>query len=329
MKIQGQLVPPVTTATSAFQQRTVDWVQKKVSALKQEFQSHVTESTKQIKYYIHQYEMDWYLGPFVNSVLTTETPPLLRFTLQTFLAHPQIVYFNKLYEAGTFSKIYEGKLSIYNFIKSECKNLGDIKALTNIFSTLTTGLKFAIIGPLLAYCTAYAFSEMLNGFASTIVTNILKTLLAYMLFQFQNLKHLSIFYALLPTMCIAGSIRGFIFYYASVFFKDLNFDSKNIFYFSMIVRHIFEPQVKKIEKFDFSQFIIGNETISKIVSTMMTGLKLATYTALCAYFTSLLFSELSNTKLHGLKASGYDPLSTNLTYMSPLNFELNLSLSNI
>lgn len=219
-------------------------------------------SVKQIDYYSLQYKIGLFIDPIV-SPLFSNTPPLVRFAVTTFLAHPQIVYFNRIWDKGVLSSIWRGNLNGYEFIKSEISGLKDQKIQRQILESLLAAYKAAIIGPLITYWTLCFLPSTLDPMVHCMQGNVIRTIMAYVIFQCN--PNLSTLYKLLPMMLIAGSFRGIIFFSASEYFKNLGFDGKNVFYLSMIVRCIFEGEVKKVEKMDLNklyQFLTRNFSAS-------------------------------------------------------------------
>lgn len=216
--------------------------------------SYKSELYRLINPYHQMYLIDIYMGPIVSKLLPT-CPPLLRFTVQALLAHPQLVYFNRLKEEGVLDKIWNGELSfLKEFFVREFRSIFAPETRIKIAFTLVMALKCAFIGPFLAYLGARFLSETCGPLVTTIMVSIAKGILSYIIFQ--NIHDFPVI--LIPTILIAGTIRGVIYFRAAEIFKDLRFEGGDTFYLATGVRQTFEPAVKRLEKTDISQFLLRN-----------------------------------------------------------------------
>ncbi len=221
------------------------------SVIRKEFNSHIRESSKKIEYFLQQYQIDCCLNPLSNLLLPREHH-LIHATFQVFIGYPMIFCFNKLQERDIFSKIWEQELNLSDFIKSEICNLSNIEVQSKIYSIMIKAIECAFLGPFFAYLGLCILPEAFGGLINAMILSIVKSIIICIFFQ-QTKEPINF-----PMLSVAGSIRGAIFYYASVYFKSLQYNAKDVFYFSIIVRYFFEPQIKKIEKLSVNQFLTRN-----------------------------------------------------------------------
>lgn len=112
------------------------------------------------------------------------------------------------------------------------------------------GIKEAIIGPALAYWFTLVIPTQYSLLTIYLIKCIIRSIAIRILFPSENDTALELF-RFLPGLMLAGSIRGFIMHRVDVLLQDYRLSDNDIFNWSMIVRYIFEPQVKKCENFSF------------------------------------------------------------------------------
>lgn len=254
MKINHSPIDKIHKDTRIFSSslfsRIIECVQQD-SSIGKKFKSHLKESYDKIEYFLQQYQIDCFLNPLVFPLLPN-SHPLIHSTIQVFFGYAPIIYFNKLQERHIFSKIWERELNLSDFIKSEFFNLSSTEVQSKIRSIMVKAIECAFLGPFFAYLGLCILPIAFGGLINAIILSIAKSIIIYIFFQ-QTREPINF-----PMLSVAGSIRGAIFYYATVLFKSLQYNAKDVFYFSIIVRYFFEPQIKKIEKLSLNQFLTRN-----------------------------------------------------------------------
>ncbi|OAI50232.1 hypothetical protein AYO37_00330 [Opitutia bacterium SCGC AG-212-L18] len=210
---------------------------EKIPPFNKEIRQHLFESKKGIEYYAFQYSINLFLDP-ISSSLLPNMEHLMRATLQTFLTYPIMTYFNNLWDKN-----------INNIQSNEAttKNLREI---------LLCGLKTAYIGPGVALWAKYALPPALGEFINCLIANMIRNTTAYVFFH--DIKDIKTFCSILPSILIVGAIGGVIFFYASSTFQNSGFNPRDCFYLSMMVKRLFDPQIKKIEKLTIDQLLTRN-----------------------------------------------------------------------
>lgn len=235
MKIKSpQKYDQVNTSTiSTFCERIVEWAQ-------------TNETFKRCDYFRQQYIIEFYLAPQISALLPN-TAPLLRFTLSGTIIHPMIAYYNELQKKGILSEIYEKNLPLLEFVKSEYLSLSSRETQLKVISTIAEGFKQAMMGPFLTYLGISILPKAYGALINAVLISIVKSIISYLFFQNTNIQ------VPLILMLITGSLRGAIYYEASVFFDFLRFESGDVFYLSMWVRQLFEPILKTLEKLNITE----------------------------------------------------------------------------
>lgn len=206
----------------------------KKSEFKQGLHGHICESWKQIEYYGLEYQMHWFLDP-IGIYLLPNSELLIRFTLQSFLAYPLIIYFNRFWD----------------------KSIGtpqDPKLQKSIRDVLIRGLACSYVGPALACWAKYTLPSIFDGLTHCLITNMLKSATAYHFFH--SASNTESFLSILPLIFASGAIGGAIFFYASLMLENSGFNGKDVFYLSMMTRKLFDPQIKKLEGLTINQLLM-------------------------------------------------------------------------
>lgn len=210
--------------------------------------AYANELYRLIDPYRKMYLTDFYLNPIFNTLLPNYHP-LLRFTFQLLIANPQIAYYNSLIERDIIAKICSAELDISEFIKSEFLDvIHNAETREKVISTFIFAIKCAFIGPFLAYLGVCLIPESWGTLINAIIVSVIKSIMSYIFFQ--NIHDI-------PAMVlITGTIRGIIFHHASVFFKESDYGSGDIFYLATGVRQVAEPAVKRLEKIDIKSQLL-------------------------------------------------------------------------
>lgn len=248
----GAQFSPFTFSSSVSQNSLFSrFVEKAYSPFyKAELDSHIKESCEKVDYYILQYFTTWILDPLIDP-LAPNASVLILACPKTFIAHFFIVYFNELQNEKVFSRIYRGEIGLCAFIKEQVQSLHDPIVRESITDTLIIALKTVIVGPFFTYC---ALSSGYSILVLSIINNMVRSIAIYMLFSKER-KDIYSLIPHLPGLLLAGAIRGAIMGAVTVLMTGYGANGKDIFYWSMVIRYLFEPQVRKVEEIKFPQLL--------------------------------------------------------------------------
>lgn len=182
----------------------------------QELKSHAKQSCEQLEYYSKQWCSFRVLSPIIDPICYNT---FYSMAIQTIITHPFLIR----------------------------------KDQTSIDSIIE-GVRIALIGPLLAYSLLEILPCYYSGLTLYLVSNIIRSILTRILFLPKNKPILSLL-PYLPGIILAAAIRGFIASNLANPMKNLDIDSMDIFFLGMLIRHLFEPQIKKCESINIFQLI--------------------------------------------------------------------------
>ncbi len=111
---------------------------------------------------------------------------------------------------------------------------------------LSYGVKLAIIVPFLSYVFTISFPRIYSKLLMDVITNIIRSIVACILFVSKDEFNKLI--PLLPGIILAGAMRGFIMNLTGAQLEKSGYTDEDIYYYSTLMRHLLEPQVKKCEK---------------------------------------------------------------------------------
>lgn len=171
------------------------------------------------------------------------------------LYNSQVEYYNKMYFVD---------LSLRPLIQRFCFNPFYSSALITIFTYpfitktslsdgIISGIKIALIGPLLAYALLDMFPSNYTIFLIYLITNIIRSFLSSILFS--TLKRSSLGLHSLGIL-LAGALRGVLLYNCWIFLSNRRFNSNDIFFISMMTKNLLEPLFSKIENNEHSIYIL-------------------------------------------------------------------------
>lgn len=115
-------------------------------------------------------------------------------------------------------------------------------------NSFTNGLTEALLGPGLTYCLIHNMPNQYSILTLHLSKCIIRSI-AVRLLGLSNKEAILKLFRFLPGIVLAGIIRGFIMYFADMSLQKYSLSDNDIFHWSMIVKFIFEPQVKKCENF--------------------------------------------------------------------------------
>jgi hypothetical protein len=185
---------------------------------KSEIESHVRESNDKFRYYTEHYIVASLVNPMMDAFCSNG---FYSSAIITIISHP--------------------------FLTSDAKVLVD---------KIIDGAKLAILGPLLAYALIESLPSSYTILTTYLINNLIRNLVIRILFLSRN-KSVFTLTPLLPAILLTGAIRGIIFYNFCFYLKKDGFNYNDIFFFSMIIKNIFEPQIKKYETIDISLRILN------------------------------------------------------------------------